>query len=175
MDDMHDELPPAMPFPPPSTTLCAQANADAPHSQLWLWMQALPKAIRHYLSCWQIAWTGESLRQGYLGYLLPCRCKDGAAAILKLSLDVHGAVEQATALSAWAGDGAVPLLAKSFEENGAALCLPMPSAMSSIVLWRNIGQISLSPLESKKRLMEYAAKKPGHMGLRSGDSKGSKS
>ena len=34
-----------------------------------------------------------------------------------------GAEEQATALSAWSGDGAVPLLAKSFEENGAALLI----------------------------------------------------
>jgi len=31
--------------------------------------------------------------------------------------------EQTTVLSAWAGDGTVPLLAKSFEENGAALPL----------------------------------------------------
>jgi streptomycin 6-kinase len=36
---------------------------------------------------------------------------------------VHGAEEQAIALSAWAGDGAVSLLAKSFDENGAALLI----------------------------------------------------
>jgi hypothetical protein len=40
------------------------------------------------------------------GYVLPCRRQDGTAAILKLSPDAHGAQEQATALSAWAGDGA---------------------------------------------------------------------
>jgi hypothetical protein len=38
----------------------------------------------------------------YLGYVLPCRCQDGTAAILKLSRDTHGAEEQAIALSAWA-------------------------------------------------------------------------
>ncbi len=86
-------------------------------------MHALPKTIQHYLSRWQAEWTGESLKQGYLGYVLPCRRRDGTAAILKLSPDAQGAEEQATALSAWAGDGAVPLLAKSFEENGAALLI----------------------------------------------------
>jgi streptomycin 6-kinase len=86
-------------------------------------MYALPKRIQYYLNLWQAEWTGESLRQGYLGYVLPCRRQDGSAAILKLSPDTRGAEEQATALSAWAGDGAVPLLAKSFDENGAALLI----------------------------------------------------
>ena len=103
---MDEESLSEMPFPPPSSTLLAQARADALHGQLWLWVQELPKTIRHYLSGWQIKWTGESLRQGYLGYVLPCRCRDGTAAILKLSPDAHGTEEQATALSAWAGDGA---------------------------------------------------------------------
>jgi streptomycin 6-kinase len=120
---MHDESLPAMPFPPPSGVLLERAGADAPTGQLRSWMYALPKTIRHYLSRWQAEWTGESLRQGYFGYVLPCRCQDGTAAILKLSPDVHGAEEQATALSAWAGEGAVPLLAKSFDENGAALLI----------------------------------------------------
>ena len=62
-----------------------QAAADAPTGQLRSWMHALPKTIQHYLSRWQAEWTGESLRQGYLGYVLPCRRQDGTAAILKLS------------------------------------------------------------------------------------------
>ena len=99
------------------------AGADAPGGHRWLWMQALPETIRYYLSRWQVEWTGESLRQGYLGYVLPCRCRDGTAAVLKVTPDVRGAEEQATALSAWAGDGAVPLLAKSFGGNGAALLI----------------------------------------------------
>jgi len=112
-----------MPFPPPSKTLLEQAGEDAPGGQLWSWMRALPETIQRYLNRWQAEWTGESLRQGYLGYVLPCRCQDGHAAILKLSPDTHGAEEQAIALSAWAGDGAVPLLAQSFEETGAALLM----------------------------------------------------
>jgi streptomycin 6-kinase len=72
---------------------------------------------------WQAEWTGESISQGYLGYVLPCRRQDGTAAILKLSPDPHGAEQQATALSAWAGGGAVPLLGKSFEGNGGALLI----------------------------------------------------
>ena len=112
-----------MPFPPPSGVLLERAGADAPTGQLRSWMYALPKTILHYLTRWQAEWTGESLRQGYFGYVLPCRRQDGTAAILKLGPDVHGAEEQATALSAWAGQGAVPLLAKSFDENGAALLI----------------------------------------------------
>ena len=120
---MREESLPGMPFPWPSSTLLKQAGADAPSGQLRTWMHALPKTIQHYLSQWRAEWTGESLKQGYLGYVLPCRRQDGTAAILKLSPDVLGAEEQATALSAWSGDGAVPLLAKSFEENGAALLI----------------------------------------------------
>src|SRR5260221_2287762 len=119
---MHDEPLPAMPFRSPSNELIQQASADAPRGQLWSWMHALPQTIQQCLSRWQIEWTGESqLKQGSLGYVLPCRCQDGTPAVLKLSPDAHGAQEQAIALSAWAGRGAAPLLAESFEEDGAAL------------------------------------------------------
>jgi hypothetical protein len=120
---MHEESLPAMPFPSPSSTLLEQAGTDAPSGQLRTWMHALPKTIQHYLSQWQAEWTGESLKQGYFGYVLPCRCQDGTSAILKLSPFVHEAKEQAVALSGWAGCGAAPLLAKSFDENGAVLLI----------------------------------------------------
>jgi len=120
---MHEELLPAMAFPSPSITLLKRAVADAHNSHLRTWVQTLPARIQQYLNRWQLEWTGESLTQGYLGYVLPCRRNDGAAAILKLSPDRHGAEEQVTALSAWSGNGAVPLLSESFEENGAALLL----------------------------------------------------
>jgi streptomycin 6-kinase len=67
---------------------------------------------------WRLTQTG-----GYFGYVLPCRCQDGASAILKLSPFVHEAQEQAVAFSGWAGCGTAPLLAESFEENGAALLI----------------------------------------------------
>jgi Aminoglycoside/hydroxyurea antibiotic resistance kinase len=118
---MHDEPLPAMLFPSPSNELMQQASADAPRGQLWSWMQALPRTIQQCLSRWQIEWTGESLKQGYFGYVLPCRCQDGTHAILKLSPLAQEAQEQVIALSGWTGCGAAPLLAESFEENGAAL------------------------------------------------------
>jgi len=120
---MNNESLPAMPFPSPSSTLLEQAGADAPSGQLRTWMHALPKTIQNYLNQWQAEWTGESLKQGYFGYVLPCRCQDGTSAILKLSPFVHEAKEQAVALSGWAGCGAAPLLAKSFDENGAVLLI----------------------------------------------------
>ena len=63
-------------------------------------MHALPKTIQHYLSQWQAEWTGESLKQGYFGYVLPCRCQDGTSAILKLSPFVHEAKEHLS-LTGW--------------------------------------------------------------------------
>jgi streptomycin 6-kinase len=123
LDDMHDEPAPVMVFPLPSDELIRQAGADAPSGQVWSWMQSLPQTIQDCLNRWQIEWTGESLKQGYFGYVLPCRCQDGTSAILKLSPLVQEAREQAVALSGWAGCGAAPLLAESFDENGAVLLI----------------------------------------------------
>lgn len=120
---MHDEPLPAMHFPSPSNELVQRAAADAPRGQLWAWMKALPQTIQQCLSRWQIEWTGESIKQGYFGYVLPCRCQDGRQAILKLSPLAQEAQEQVIALSGWAGCGAAPLLADSLEENGAALLI----------------------------------------------------
>src|ERR1700732_1242312 len=81
---------------------------------------------------------GESIKQGYFGYVLPCRCQDGTHAILKLSPLAQEAQEQVIAWSAWAGCDAAPLLAESFEDEitgsyepclGAAQC-------SKVRLWR---------------------------------------
>jgi hypothetical protein len=112
-----------MVFPLPSNELIRQAGADALGRQVCSWMQSLAQTIQRCLNRWQIKWTGESLKQGYFGYVLPCRCQDGASAILKLSPFVHEAREQAVALSGWAGCGAAPLLAESFDENGAVLLI----------------------------------------------------
>jgi streptomycin 6-kinase len=119
----HKEPLPAMLFPSPSNELMQQASADAPRGQLWSWMQVLPQTIEQCLSRWQIEWTGESLKQGYFGYVLPCRYRDGTHVILKLSPLARESQEQVIALSGWAGCGAAPLLAESFEENGAALLI----------------------------------------------------
>ena len=113
----------AMIFPPPSRALLQQARADAPRGKRWTWMQALPQMIQQCLSRWQIKWTGESLKQGYFGYVLPCRCQDGTHAILKLSPLAQEAQEQVIALSAWADGGAPRLLAESCDEHGGSLLI----------------------------------------------------
>jgi streptomycin 6-kinase len=123
LNDMHEEPLPAMLFPSPSNELMQQASADAQSGSVWSWMQALPQTIKQCLSRWQIEWTGESLKQGYFSYVLPCRCQEGTQAILKLSPLAQEAQEQVIALSGWAGRGAAPLLAESFEVNGAALLI----------------------------------------------------
>src|SRR5260370_3571118 len=83
-----------MRFLPTSGTLIQQASADAPRGKLWTWIQALPQTIEQRLSRWQIEWTGESLKQGYFSYVLPCRCQDGTHPILKLSPLAHESQEQ---------------------------------------------------------------------------------
>jgi streptomycin 6-kinase len=118
-----DESFPAMPFPPPSCVLLQQAVAEAPRGKLWWWMQALPHTIQQGLRRWQLEWTGESLKQGYFGYALPCRCHDGTAAILKLSPVAQEAREQGIALAAWAGSGAPRLLAASWDGHGGSLLI----------------------------------------------------
>jgi streptomycin 6-kinase len=120
-------------FPSPSNELMQQASADAPRGKLWSWMQALPQTIQQCLSRWQIEWTGESLKQGYFSYVLPCQRQDGTHAILKLSPFAQEAQEEVIALSGWAGCGAAPLLAESFEETGAALLI---GRVAPGVAWR---------------------------------------
>jgi hypothetical protein len=120
---MDNDPLPAMLFPLPSGTLLRQARADAPRGKMWTWLQALPQTIQQCLSRWQIEWTGESLKQGYFGYVLPCGCQDGTHAILKLSPLAQEAQAQAIALSAWAGNGAPRLLAESCDDHGGSLLI----------------------------------------------------
>jgi streptomycin 6-kinase len=110
-------------FPSPSKELMQQVSAYAPRDPLSSWIKALPQLIQLYLNRWHIRWTGESLKQGYFSYVLPCRCQDGTHAILKLSPLAREVQEQVIALSAWEGCGAAPLLAESFENNGAAILI----------------------------------------------------
>ena len=123
IDDIHNEPLAVMVFPSPSEALLQEARADAPRGKLWTWMQGLPQTIKQCLSRWQIEWTGESLKQGYFGYVLPCRCQDGTHAILKLSPLARETQEQVIALSAWAGSGAPRLLAESCDEHGGSMLI----------------------------------------------------
>jgi len=135
-----------------------QVSAYAPRDPLSSWMKALPQLIQLYLSRWHIRWTGESLKQGYFSYVLPCRCQDGTHAILKLSPLAREVQEQVIALSAWEGCGAAPLLAESFENNGAAIPIgrivpgvqwrPLPASFTSINRLA-----SLCPSTSIRRLL----------------------
>jgi streptomycin 6-kinase len=76
-----------------------------------------------YLERWHLHWMGESLPQGSVSYVLPCRTESGISVVLKLNPDTLGAQEEATALSAWDGIGAASLVAESFDENGGALLI----------------------------------------------------
>jgi len=112
-----------MPFPPPGKDLLAYAAAENAASRLRPWLEMLHSTAQSCLERWSLVWTGEWLRQGAASYVLACRRPGGTPAILKLTPDVHRAREEATALSAWEGIGAAPLLAEFFDENGAALLI----------------------------------------------------
>jgi streptomycin 6-kinase len=112
-----------MRFPPPSTVLLQQTAAEAPRRKLWPWVQALPHTIQRCLDRWQLEWTGEPLKQGHFGYVLPCRRQDGTAAVLKLSPCTQETRQQGIALAAWAGGGVPRLLARACEGHGGSLLL----------------------------------------------------
>lgn len=112
-----------MPFPPPSKNLLASAETENALGRLRLWLEALESAAQASLERWNLVWTGEWLPQGAASYVLPCRTETGEPVILKLNPDACAAQHEATALFAWKGIGAAPLLAEFFDEHGASLLI----------------------------------------------------
>ncbi len=84
------------------------------------WIAGLPGHVDALLDEWQLGIDGES-RFGYVGIVVPVRAADGTAAALKVSYPDEESASEASALTAWDGDGAVRLLAR--DETGYALLL----------------------------------------------------
>jgi streptomycin 6-kinase len=87
----------------------------APSSREQEWREQLPSAVARCAERWGLS-VGEPLSGGLVGHVLSCTTSAGEAAVLKLnpprSDEFAGTPEQeAAALRAWAGSGAVELLA----------------------------------------------------------------
>jgi len=66
-----------MRFAPPSKTLLARSEAERSGGRLWCWLQMLHVAVQVCLDRWNLEWTGESLPQGSVSYVIPCRTESG--------------------------------------------------------------------------------------------------
>ncbi|MCL4859590.1 MAG: hypothetical protein KJZ93_09300 [Caldilineaceae bacterium] len=74
------------------------------------WIAELPEMVGGLCRHWNLEVDGPSMH-GYLGLVIPVRRKDEAC-VLKVSLGDESSAEEALALAAWDGRGAVRLLAE---------------------------------------------------------------
>ncbi|RKN37180.1 aminoglycoside phosphotransferase family protein [Streptomyces hoynatensis] len=75
------------------------------------WLAGLAGIVEELTARWRCAPEGEATH-GQVGLVQPVRCEDGAAAVLKVSFPHPGNVHEPDAFAAWAGRGAVRLLAR---------------------------------------------------------------
>jgi len=101
------------------------------------WLDQLPRLVDALCVQWNLVLEGP-VRHGYLGLVMPVRC-GAEPCVLKISWREESNVDEATALAAWNGQGAVRLLAVD-PEQGALLLerldatrslndLPIPEAV----------------------------------------------
>jgi streptomycin 6-kinase len=83
------------------------------------WAEGLPDLVRQYVADWDLRIDGGVLH-GYSALIVPVLDPDGARAMLKLSWPDDDTKAEPTALAAWAGRGAVKLLARD-DDNGVLL------------------------------------------------------
>jgi len=82
------------------------------------WLDQLPRLVDALCVQWDLVMEGP-VRHGYLGLVMPVRC-GAEPCVLKISWREESNVDEATALAAWNGQGAVRLLAVD-PEQGALL------------------------------------------------------
>ncbi|HEY2949319.1 MAG TPA: aminoglycoside phosphotransferase family protein [Micromonosporaceae bacterium] len=91
--------------PPELAASHAKYHGDAGRA----WIAALPEAAAGYLDRWDLRLDGPA-RHGVVALVLPVLTADGTRAVLKLSPIEEEHAGEASALRAWAGNGAVRLL-----------------------------------------------------------------
>ena len=84
-----------------------------------LWIAGLPAMAAGYLDRWQLEIDGE-VTSGVVALIIPVSCRDGSEAVLKLQAVDDETSGEPAALRAWAGRGAVRLLAAD-PQTGAML------------------------------------------------------
>jgi streptomycin 6-kinase len=83
------------------------------------WIRRLPALVEELCAEWSLVRTGAALH-GFVAIVVPVRQLDGTDAMLKVSWIDEESRDEAVALAAWAGRGAVQLLAAD-PERGALL------------------------------------------------------
>src|SRR4051794_28727062 len=83
------------------------AALQTPDGQRWI--EALPQVVGEICRAWNLALDGEDARHGYHAVVLPVSAS-GTKCVLKLAWPASSVVEEALALAAWDGRGAVELL-----------------------------------------------------------------
>ena len=78
------------------------------------WLRRLPRVVSQLCDEWQLTREGSSW-YGYCAIALPVRRADDTPAVLKVSWPGPDQAPEAPTLRAWAGDGAVRLLAHDAE------------------------------------------------------------
>ena len=73
------------------------------------WLAALPTLVDECVERWSLT-IGEAFGHGYSSLAMPATLPDGTEAVLKVELPHREAEQEATALQAWNGEGAVRLL-----------------------------------------------------------------
>ena len=73
------------------------------------WLDALPTLVDECVERWSLT-IGEAFGHGYSSLAMPATLPDGTDAVLKVELPHREAEQEATALQAWNGEGAVRLL-----------------------------------------------------------------
>ena len=84
------------------------------------WLERVPELLAERRDAWSLR-LGEPYAAGRAGYVVRAELDDGTPAVLKLVYPHREAEHEAAALEAWAGNGAVRLLARS--DDGWAMLL----------------------------------------------------
>jgi len=92
-----------------AVSLQAVSFAAAGDAQGRAWLAALPSLAEHCYRRWNLEPEDESLQSGYHGLVLPVR-RGRERLVLKLTWPTERSVDEARALEAWQGRGAVLLL-----------------------------------------------------------------
>ena len=73
------------------------------------WLAALPTLVNECVERWSLTIV-DAFGHGYSSLAMPATLPDGTDAVLKVELPHREAEQEATALQAWEGNGAVRLL-----------------------------------------------------------------
>ncbi|MFI9403158.1 aminoglycoside phosphotransferase family protein [Nocardia sp. NPDC052316] len=92
------------------------------------WLSELPALAEEFLKRWQLTVDGPAMH-GYAGLALPATRSDGSSVVLKLTIITPETRDEALALAAWDGAGAVRLL-DSEPARGVLLLERLDSAKS---------------------------------------------